>query len=724
MHSRKGVNLIDSSFNYYLQKASDFAHTNNHEYITTAHLLYIILTSDEDVKNIINGVFQDTNLKDLIQNLKILISTNPKVDETIMPSISYALEIILNNANLSSQNFDSIEYIKTILKDKESDCAKILNSHGISEFNVQTFVFDATIEPEKEKKSKLLEKYTINLNKKASEGKIDPIIGRSKEIEKTLQTLCKRKKNNPILVGEAGVGKTAIAEGIALYITQNKVPKKLENKIIYALDNGALIAGTKYRGDFEERLKGVIDELKKDKNAILFIDEIHTIIGTGETGNGGLDMANILKPALSGGEISCIGATTYAEFRDFAKEKALSRRFSKIDIDEPNLEDCFLILKGLKDRYENHHNVKFNDEVLKETAKLAKRYLSDKFLPDSAIDLIDETGAKFSLQDQKDHEITKDDIIDTLSKSANISNISQNSDNNETLKNLESNLKQTIFGQDEAINALCKALFRSYAGLKNENSPIGVFLFTGGSGVGKSELAKQLSNFLNVNFERFDMSEYMESHSVAKFIGSPPGYVGFEDGGMLTNNIKKHPYSVILFDEIEKAHPSLVNIFLQIFDNASLTDNVGNKTDFKNTIIIMTSNLGTKEAPQMGFTKDESFKIDSAIKEFFAPEFRNRIDATINFNTLNDEVLIKIVDKTIKEIENSLKNITINISNEVKKYFIEKGYSPEFGARNLKRTVNHEISDEISKEILFGVLKNGGNVNVSLNDKKLEFSFN
>ena len=717
MYDKKGVNLIDSSFNYYLQKASDLANANNHEYITTAHLLYIILTMDDNVKKFINENFENTNLKDLTRNLRVLIATSPRVDESVMPTLSYALEIILNNANLSNEKFDAIKFLETILKDKDSDCAKVLNFHGIYELES----LDSS--DEKESKETLLEKYTINLNQKASDGKIDPIIGREKEIEKTLQTLCKRKKNNPILVGEAGVGKTAIAEGIALHIIEKKVPKKLENKVIYALDNGALIAGTKYRGDFEERLKGVIDELKKDENAILFIDEIHTIIGTGETGSGGLDMANILKPVLSSGEISCIGATTYAEFRDFAKDKALSRRFSKIDIAEPSIEDSFLILKGLKDRYETHHGVKFSDEILKESVKLAKRYLTDKFLPDSAIDLIDETGSKFSLMEKDGHSVTKEDIIETISKSANISNIAKNEDNTQILKSLKENLESVIFGQNKAIDALTKALFRSYAGLKNENSPIGVFLFTGSSGVGKSELAKQLANFLNIHFERYDMSEYMEAHSVSKLIGSPPGYVGFEDGGMLTNSIKKHPYSVVLFDEIEKAHPNLVNVFLQIFDNATLTDNAGNKTDFKNTIIIMTSNLGTKEAPQMGFTKDESFKIDSAIKEFFAPEFRNRIDATINFSPLSNEVLMQIVNKSIKEIEKSLKNITINVSDAAKKQFIKKGYSAEFGDRNLKRVVSHEISDEISKEILFGSLKHGGKVVVDFIDNELKFKF-
>ncbi|MSN96672.1 AAA domain-containing protein [Campylobacter sp. FMV-PI01] len=710
--------MLKSDFQFYIQKARDLAQNYQHEYITTEHILCIILDLDEAIQEIFNEKLKEDTLDSLIENLHKILDTFPKSKKIKEPNLTFWLKTVLNNADILQEKYGAFEFIQTILNDKNSDCARLLNFYGVYDLGSK----DQDIL--EETKSKFLDKYTINLNQKAKDGKIDPIIGRNKEIEKTLQTLCKRKKNNPILVGEAGVGKTAIVEGIALKIINNEVPKKLSNKTIYALDNSSLIAGTKYRGDFEERLKGVIDELENDKEAILFIDEIHTIIGTGETGSGGLDMANILKPALSNGEISCIGATTYAEYRNFTKDKALSRRFAKIDVTEPSLEDSFEILKGLKSRYEKHHSVKFSQEALKSSVELAKRYLSDKFLPDSAIDLIDETGAKFSFLDKDEYLVTKDDIIDTLSKSANISNIAKNDDNSEILKDLEVNLKRVIYGQDEAINSLCKALFRSYAGLKKENSPIGVFLFTGSSGVGKSELAKQLANQLGVHFERYDMSEYMEAHSVSKLIGSPPGYVGFEDGGMLTNSVKKHPYSVVLFDEIEKAHPSLVNVFLQIFDNASLTDNSGNKTDFKNTIIIMTSNLGTKEAPQMGFTKDDSYKIDSAIKDFFSPEFRNRIDFIINFNPLNDDILIKIVDKTIAEIEKLLKNITINLSIEAKKYLIKKGYSPEFGARNLQRTINYEISDRISKEILFGKLKDGGNIDIYLEDDIFKFKYN
>ncbi len=478
------------------------------------------------------------------------------------------------------------------------------------------------------------------------------------------------------------------------------------------------------RGEFEERLKDLIDEFSANQNAILFIDEIHTIVGAGTGNRNELDMSNILKPSLASGELSVIGATTYGEYRSFSQDKALSRRFCKIDVSEPSIDDSVEILKGVAKKYEEFHGVKFSDEILRDSVTLAKKYQSDKFLPDSAIDLIDEVGASFAFKPHEAPlEISKDDLVNTLSISANIANLSSSVDNKQVLKNLEANIKREIFGQDEAVSSLCKALLRSYAGLGGASSPIGVFLFAGSSGVGKSELAKVLAAQLGVHFERYDMSEYMEAHSVSRLIGAPPGYVGFENGGILTNNIKKHPYSVILFDEVEKAHPSMTNIFLGIFDNASLTDNNGVTTDFKNTIIIMTSNLGTKEAPQVGFTKDESYKVDSAIKSFFAPEFRNRIDKIINFNRLSGEILEKIVDKTIGELESQLKNVKISLSKEAKDLIISRGYSDEFGARNLKREISSQISDHISGELLFGALQEGGLVSVSVKDGELSFSF-
>ena len=447
-------------------------------------------------------------------------------------------------------------------------------------------------------------------------------------------------------------------------------------------------------------------------------------MGAGTGNRNELDMSNILKPALAGGSLSLIGATTYGEYRSFSQDKALSRRFCKIDVSEPSIDDSVEILKGIAKKYEEFHDVKFSDEILRESVTLAKKYLSDKFLPDSAIDLIDETGASFAFKSRTAPiQIGKNDLINTLSVSANIANLSQTVDNREVLKNLEANIKSEIFGQDEAVQSLCKALLRSYAGLGAETSPIGVFLFAGSSGVGKSELAKVLAKYLGVHFERYDMSEYMEAHSVSRLIGAPPGYVGFENGGILTNNIKKHPYSVILFDEIEKAHPSMTNIFLGLFDNASLTDNNGVTTDFKNTIVIMSSNLGTKEAPQVGFTKDEGYKIDNAIKSFFAPEFRNRIDQIINFNRLSTEILEKIVDKTIRELEAGLKNVKFSLSKAAKDFIITRGYSDEFGARNLKREIGTQISDRISEELLFGALQNGGTVEIDDGGAELSFKF-
>ena len=755
----------------HFEQAIEIARGEEDEYVTTTHVLYAIFKYNKPFRGIIAREIPDVNCINVVDNLAGLLNLMPR-SQGKEPEETYEFKEIFNAFGSDAQVKNELDFIDKILKDEQSDCAKILNHYGINEAifrailqkyksaldrrdeyakrndylqlklndydvaEIARAAGDPQVEASEEglgggpvserdiKKDSPSSLYTLNLNKAAREGKIDPLIGREKEIEKTLQTLCRRKKNNPILVGEAGVGKTAIVEGIALKIVGGEVPQKLKNKEIYALDAGALIAGTTLRGEFEERLKDLIDEFSTNQNAILFIDEIHTIVGAGTGNRNELDMSNILKPALAGGSLSLIGATTYGEYRSFSQDKALSRRFCKIDVSEPSIDDSVEILKGIAKKYEEFHDVKFSDEILRESVTLAKKYLSDKFLPDSAIDLIDETGASFAFKSRTAPiQIAKNDLINTLSVSANIANLSQTVDNREVLKNLEANIKSEIFGQDEAVQSLCKALLRSYAGLGAETSPIGVFLFAGSSGVGKSELAKVLAKYLGVHFERYDMSEYMEAHSVSRLIGAPPGYVGFENGGILTNNIKKHPYSVILFDEIEKAHPSMTNIFLGLFDNASLTDNNGVTTDFKNTIVIMSSNLGTKEAPQVGFTKDESYKIDNAIKSFFAPEFRNRIDKIINFNRLSAEILEKIVDKTIRELEAGLKNLKFSLSKAAKDFIITRGYSDEFGARNLKREIGTQISDRISEELLFGALQNGGTVGIDSDGAELSFKF-
>ncbi|WP_235597668.1 AAA family ATPase [Campylobacter iguaniorum] len=694
--------MLEQSLTKALKDASQLAMSKSHAYIGVEHILYC-LTSDKDFLKRLDelGISDHEALKNDILSL---LDQFPKTDTQKAPILTYKLSEILSNiANEAS--FDQDDFLDEILNDKESTSYEILKFHGLKDDENDDFNYFAS-----------------NLNELAKNGKLDPVIGRVDEIQKAFEILSRHKKNNPIFVGEAGVGKTAIVHALAQKIVQADVPDRLKDSVIYSLDISSLIAGAKYRGEFEERLKQIIDRLTQNPNFIIFIDEIHSIMNANSSNDSGLDVASIIKPYLTNGQIRLIGATTYSEFRNFNKDKALLRRFNKIDVGEPNFDECFLILKGLKKTYENFHSVTYSDEILRLSMELAKRYLSDKFLPDSAIDIIDEAGAKLSLEANDKKAVKKELIYEIVSKIANVANLNQNIDNKNILKNLAPNLKSKIYGQDEAINALNDALISSYAGLNEPNRPIGVFLFTGSSGVGKSELAIELANTLNVHFERFDMSEYMEKHAVSKLIGSPPGYVGFENGGLLTNTIKNHPYSVILFDEIEKANDELINIFLQIFDNASLSDATGNKSDFKNTIIIMTSNLGTKEANTMGFKKDASDKTERAVKGFFSSEFRNRIDKIIRFNDLNKEILEKIVLKEIKNLEVQSKNLSINLDKNAINELINLGYNTEFGARNLKRVIKDKLNNPIAKEILFGKLKNGCNVKISFCEEfKFEF---
>jgi len=728
--------MVSQELNSIFSDAISFAKENRHEYITVEHI-FLALIYNKNILDILSECGVDVNA--LQQNLQVYLNQNiAKIPQTdgFEPFETVSLTRVIENMMMHVRGAGKREahltdMLVSLFDEKNSYSVQLLKQYGVEKLDILEIITnyeDPSIKDEVggEDKKSALEMYTVNLVELAKKGKIDPLIGRVDEVQRVMQILCRRKKNNPILVGEAGVGKTAIVEGLALQITKGKTPKILKDAKLYALDIGSLLSGAKYRGDFEKRLKDVLNELKAKPNAILFIDEIHTIVGAGATSGGSMDLSNLLKPSLSTGEIKCIGATTYSEFRNFFdKDRALSRRFSKLDISEPSMDDAYEILLGLKSNYEDHHDVKYPQKVLRSSVELAKKYINDKFLPDSAIDLIDEVGASFHLQKRKRKVVTIHDIESILARVANIPSRSVNSDETELMRDLEPKLKAKVFGQDEAIANLVTAIKRSRAGLSNPESPVGSFLFSGPTGVGKTEVAKQLAEQLGIHFERFDMSEYMEKHTVSRLIGAPPGYVGYEEGGQLTETIKKHPYSVLLLDEIEKAHPDLLNILLQVFDSATLTDNNGNKTDFRNVIIIMTSNLGTKEAAQVGFKKTEAHQSSNAIKDFFAPEFRNRLDAIVHFSALKIEVMVFVVEKLLLELEKQLKEkgIKIEASTKAKKYLAEKGYSKELGARVMQRVISDEIKTPLSDEILFGKLKNGGIVVIDYKKKALVFEY-
>ncbi|EAK9948852.1 AAA family ATPase [Campylobacter upsaliensis] len=680
--------------NEFLDNAKHLSFINHHEFVTCEHLLFVLLKLSHDFKDLFKN-YADGEFSLLERELKNhLASKNENLGTEVKPEFSVVLEELL----AKNSQFYVEDFIRELLKDKRSFSAYLLKKHGLK--------------LDKAKSQNPLLNYTINLNTLADKGKIDPLIGREFELERMMQILLRRKKNNPILIGEAGVGKTAIVEGLALRISQGLVPDKLKNAKIFSLDLTGLLSGTKYRGDFERRIKEIIEGLMQIEGAILFIDEIHTIVGAGATGEGHTDFSNLLKPALSNGNLKCIGATTFMEYKNsFEKNKALSRRFAKISIDEPSKEECFLILKGLKEKYENFHHIRLSDELLKESIELGKKFFADKFLPDSAIDLIDELGASFALKTKKKPNLKDlNEIVAKMTHTHKIFEFNQN----KALLSLNANLKTQIFGQDSVIDSLCETLKQGYVGFKGENSPRGVFLFTGSSGVGKTELCKKIAEFLGLHLERFDMSEYAEKHALSKLIGSPAGYVGYEDGGLLSNAVRKNPFSLVLFDEIEKAHPDLTNTFLQIFDNATLTDNSGLKVDFKNTIIVMTSNLGLKESNELGFLSKNEEKTNRAIKDFFAPEFINRIDKILHFNELNDEILEKIVQKELSELSKNLKNISLNATKAAKVYLAKKAYQKEFGVRLLKRIIADEIGAKLSEKILRKELKEGAKIKIDL----------
>ena len=719
--------MISNELNSVFQKALTYAKDQHHEYLTIEHVFFALLSSDEGVRILKEcggdvHVMREEVAKYLTQNMEPLPD---EVDQEPFETVALSRmidQMIRHIQSAQKENASVGDLLAALLEEEHSYAYALLEQQEISRVDVLEEISHQDVNAEAGEKSdeKFLEKYTVDLLVQAKEGKIDPVIGRESEIERVVQTLCRRKKNNPLFVGEPGVGKTAIAEGLALRIANHDVPEIINDSSLYALDLGALLAGTKYRGDFEKRLKGVMDEIKLQPNAILFIDEIHTLIGAGAVNGGSMDASNQLKPALASGAIKCMGATTYAEYRNvFEKDKALSRRFAKIDIDEPSLEDSFLILKGLKPKYEEHHKIKYTDKALRASVELAKKYITDRFLPDVAIDLMDEAGASFHLQKKKRATVTPHDIERVISKITGVPTSRISEDDTAKLKTLEADIRTKVIGQNRAVELVSQAIKRSRAGLNPQDRPIASFLFSGPTGVGKTELAKTLADVLGVHFERLDMSEYMEKHTISRLVGAPPGYVGYEQGGLLTEAARKHPYMVLLLDEIEKAHPDLVNILLQVMDHASLTDNNGYKAGFKNVVLIMTSNVGATSRSVMGFNSDEALSRNEALKEFFTPEFRNRLDAVVEFSPLDLEVVEGIVDKFVAELNAQLapKKISVTLTADAKRYFAEKGYDKEMGARPLNRLIQDKLKNPLTDKLLFDELK--GEIEVDIVDDEI-----
>ncbi|MBI4684214.1 MAG: ATP-dependent Clp protease ATP-binding subunit ClpA [Nitrospirae bacterium] len=731
------------------------AETQRHEYLTVEHLLYAILHDEWGIEIIAHCGGNVAQLKTLLDEyFKKEIPKLPK-DAAGYPEPTVAFRRVIQTAINHVQSAekpvaDAGDILAAIFFEEDSHSVRFLESEGITRIDVLNYVshgisnmsepFDevhgwteTTPEKQQPQKGDALKLFTVDLIQKAADGGIDPLVSREQELKRTIQVLCRRKKNNVVFVGEPGVGKTAIVEGLALKIYKAEVPDVLKNSRIFSLDMGGMLAGTKYRGDFEARLKATIKNLELIPNAILFIDEIHTVVGAGATSAGSMDASNILKPILNAGKIRCIGASTYEEYKNyFEKDRALSRRFQKIEIYEPDVRETIHILKGLKSYYEEFHGVRYTDSALKAAAELSSKYINDKYLPDKAIDVIDEAGAllKLSPEYERKKTVGQLEVEYVVAKIAKIPERTISVSDTEKLKKLEDELKKKVFGQDDAIHSLVNSIKRSRAGLGSPDRPIGSFLFTGPTGVGKTEVSKQMASVLGVQFIRFDMSEYMEKHTVSRLIGAPPGYVGFDQGGLLTDAISKHPYSVLLLDEIEKAHSDIFSILLQVMDYATLTDNNGKKADFRNVILIMTSNAGTSEMGRnvLGFgdrTKDTQSKGKDVIQKLFSPEFRNRLDATITFNPLTTEIMKKVVDKFIAELQQQLrqKKVVITLSESARDWLAEQGFDPQYGARPLGRLIQTEIKDLLSEEVLFGRLSKGGNVTIDLEKDKLSFRY-
>ena len=728
------------------------ARKRRHEYVCIEHLLFAILYDKNGIEIVENCGGNIENLRNALELFfsQRMVSVPEGNEYVLQQTVGFqrVLQRAINHVRSAEKQEVAVsDILASIFQEKDSHAEYFLNAEGITRLDILNYISHhvsrlpykdesdrlvKTDRKEKKKKTDPLEAFTIDLVKSASLGKLDPLIGREFEMERTIQVLCRRRKNNPVFVGDPGVGKTAMAEGLALKINDGSIPDLLKDISIYSLDLGGLLAGTKFRGDFEQRLKGVLTALKKKKDAILFVDEIHTMVGAGATSRGSMDASNILKPELATGDLRCIGSTTYEDYKNyFEKDRALSRRFEKIEILEPPIKETVQILKGLRSRYEEHHGIIYTDPALKVAVELSAKYINDRYLPDKAIDVIDEAGAFIRLSGSSIRKkIHPKDIEQIVAKMARIPTISVSTPDKTKLEKLGGKIEQFVFGQDDAIKSLVTSIKRSRAGLGIPERPIGSFLFAGPTGVGKTEVSLQVSRILGVQFLRFDMSEYMEKHAVARLIGAPPGYIGFDQGGLLTDDIRKHPYSVLLFDEIEKAHPDMFNILLQVLDHATLTDNNGKKADFRNVIIMMTSNAGTREmsTQTIGFGDKQSDTKDkgkTAIEKFFSPEFRNRLDEIIHFNPLTEEVMEKVVDKFMNELKAQLiaKKVSIRISPEARTWLAKNGHNPHFGARPLIRLIQTEIKDILSDEILFGQLEKGGDVFIDIENDKLAFDY-
>lgn len=742
--------MLDKNLEVTLNNVFNEARDQRHEYVTVEHLLLALL-DNISAAQVLRAC--GANLNELHSELSKFIQDNSplltKSDEhDTQPTLGFQRVLqraVFHVQSSGKKEVNGANVLVAIFGERESHAAYFLNqqevnrldvvnyiSHGIAKISEDEHGHESESAEEEhlagdESGSSPLEKYAVNLNQLAEQGKIDPLIGRQHEIERTIQILCRRRKNNPLYVGEAGVGKTAIAEGLAKKIVDGEVPDVIADNVIYSLDLGALLAGTKYRGDFEKRLKNIISQLKKQEGSILFIDEIHSIIGAGAASGGVMDASNIIKPVLASGEIKCIGSTTYQEYRGiFEKDRALARRFQKIDVTEPTINETVKILEGLKSRFEKHHQIRYTHQSLRSAVELADRHITDRQLPDKAIDIIDEAGASQQLvtASRRKKTIGVTDIENIVARIARIPAKNVSSSDKDVMKNLERNLKMVVFGQDKAISTLSTAIKMARSGLGNPEQPVGAFLFAGPTGVGKTEITKQLAGIMGIELIRFDMSEYMERHTVSRLIGAPPGYVGFDQGGLLTEEINKHPHSVLLLDEVEKAHPDVFNLLLQVMDHGTLTDTNGRKTDFRNVIIVMTTNAGAERISRasVGFThQDHSSDAMEAIKTTFSPEFRNRLGAIILFNALDAKTIANVVDKFIVELEVQLdgKKVLIDVDESARKWLGIHGYDKNMGARPMARLIRDKIKKPLAEELLFGKLEHGGDVLVSENDDKL-----